>query len=74
MPAACCGMDGNVSERNHVHPRQQAGRTYSGSKLRAVHGENGRAEILWVGDPAFRPTFQVRPCAGGVPQATIAPP
>ncbi len=27
MPPACCGMDGNVGERNHVHPHQQAGRS-----------------------------------------------
>ena len=38
MLAACCGMDGNVAERNHVPPRQQAGRTYRGSKLPPVHG------------------------------------
>jgi hypothetical protein len=31
-------MDGDLRERNQLPPRQQAGRTYSGSKLRAVHG------------------------------------
>ena len=45
MLAACCGMERETSgERNHL-PRQQAGRTYSGSKLHAVHG--GR--LPWTG-------------------------
>jgi hypothetical protein len=39
-------MDGNVGKRKHIPPRQQAGRAYSGSKLHAVHGENGPAAIL----------------------------
>ena len=49
MHAACCGMDGNVVSKTTLRPRQQAGRPDSGSKLPAVHGETGRAEMLWNG-------------------------
>jgi hypothetical protein len=45
MPAACCGMGGNAGERNHVPPRQRAGRPDSGSKLPAVHSEKCAHEI-----------------------------
>ena len=38
MLAACCGMEGDIVERNNVPPRQQAGRSYSGSKLPTVRG------------------------------------
>jgi hypothetical protein len=45
MMAACCLMDGDLRERNQLPPRQQAGRTYSGSKLRAVHGRPHLTEL-----------------------------
>ena len=56
-------MDGGrVGERNHVPPRQQAGPSYSGSKLHAVHG----CWLFTVGFPdprasLLRPDFPRNP-------------